>query len=163
MSVRTVLCAMSLRAGVRAIAPVSFRFAPHVSIAAGPVRASRPFVTTPLMREQDKSWAKKGDTTYAELKPYTEHPSGEITIIDVREQKECEQGMIPSAVNVPLSVFSTAFDPNSSQLPSTDFERIFSFPRPSYDDKIVFYCRSGRRSAQAQEIALQCGWWKYVS
>lgn len=85
-----------------------------------------------------------------------------IDIIDVREPNEVAQGIIPSAVNVPLSEFSAAFDVNSESVSSTDFERRFSFPRPTYDHEIVFYCRSGRRSQEALEIARQRGWWKYV-
>lgn len=86
-----------------------------------------------------------------------------IDIIDVREPNEVAQGIIPSAVNVPLSEFSAAFDVNSDAVSSTDFERKFSFPRPTYDHEIVFYCRSGRRSQEALEIARQRGWWKYVA
>ena len=40
--------------------------------------------------------------------------------------------------------------------------REFAFQRPAYDDKVVFYCRSGKRSQQALEFAQKNGWWKYV-
>lgn len=111
---------------------------------------------------KDTTWCNRGAVTYDELKPYTEAPSGKITIIDVREPSEVAQGMIPAAVNVPLSVFGDAFDPNNAKPAGADFERNFSFPRPAFDDQLIFYCRSGRRSQQAMDIARKRGWWKYV-
>ena len=62
---------------------------------------------------RDTAWLDRGRMTYEELKPYTEAPSGKITLIDVREPNEVAQGMIPAAVNVPLSEFGSAFNPNS--------------------------------------------------
>lgn len=112
---------------------------------------------------RDTSWVDRGRMTYEELKPYTDAPSGKITLIDVREPSEVAQGMIPAAVNVPLSEFGSAFNPDSYAENANDFERKFSFPRPSFDDPIVFYCRSGKRSQQALETARERGWWKYVS
>lgn len=81
----------------------------------------------------------------------------------MREPNEVAQGCIPASVNVPLSEFSEAFDVNSDSVSSSEFQRRFSFPRPSYDHKIVFYCRSGKRSDEALQIARQRGWWKYVT
>ena len=80
----------------------------------------------------------------------------EITLIDVREPAEVAEGIIPSAVNVPLSRFAEAFDPNKG----ADFQKEFAFARPRFGDKIVFYCRTGKRSQQALEAARQKGWWK---
>ncbi|TKY88867.1 hypothetical protein EX895_002108 [Sporisorium graminicola] len=114
----------------------------------------RTFSTTPLVRSKDTTWQSKGTVKYSELKPETESPSGEITIIDVREPNEVAQGIIPSAVNVPLSQFQKAFSGSGG-----DFVRDFAFQRPEYDDKIVFYCRSGKRSQQALEFAQKNGWW----
>lgn len=63
--------------------------------------------------------------------------------------------MVPSAVNVPLSSFQSAFSGDGG-----DFKREYAFDRPSYGDKLVFYCRSGKRSAQALEFAQKQGWVK---
>ena len=123
---------------------------------------SRMLSFSSAVMNRDESWVKRGPVTYNELKPYTEAPSGKITLIDVREPNEVSQGMIPAAVNVPLSEFATAFNPESTAPASSDFERKFSFPRPNFDDPIIFYCRSGQRSGQALETAQQRGWWKYV-
>lgn len=108
---------------------------------------------------RDETWLKRGPVTYKELKPYTEAPSGLITLIDVREPNEVSQGMIPASVNVPLSEFKAAFNPENDAPASTDFERKYSFPRPKFNDPIIFYCRSGRRSQQALEEAQKHGWW----
>ncbi|SJX64608.1 uncharacterized protein SRS1_15425 [Sporisorium reilianum f. sp. reilianum] len=116
--------------------------------------AARPFSSTRTTRSKDTTWQSKGTVKYSELKPETASPSGEITIIDVREPNEVAQGIIPSAVNVPLSQLQKAFSGDGG-----DFVRDFAFPRPAYDDKIVFYCRSGKRSQQALEFAQKNGWW----
>ncbi|CAD6924414.1 unnamed protein product [Tilletia controversa] len=105
--------------------------------------------------ENDRSWVDKGEVTYAELKPETQAPSGNITIIDVREPDEVAQGIIPSAVSVPLSEFTSAFSPANGR----DFVKKFGFERPEFGGKVVFYCRSGKRSAQALEFARSQGWW----
>ncbi|ETS60171.1 hypothetical protein PaG_05711 [Moesziomyces aphidis] len=156
---------MSSRTLIRAarpalLAPMLARAAVPSIRAAAPrhvtpvLTAIRPLSTTPVVRSKDTSWQSKGTVKYAELKPETESPSGEITIIDVREPNEVAQGIIPSAVNVPLSQFQKAFSGSGG-----DFLRDFAFQRPAYDDKVVFYCRSGKRSQQALEFAQKNGWW----
>lgn len=124
---------------------------------ATPAIPSRTFGSTARLFSKDTAWQSRGPVKYSELKPETESPSGEITIIDVREPNEVAQGIIPSAVNVPLSQFQKAFSGSGG-----DFLREFAFQRPAYDDKVVFYCRSGKRSQQALEFAQKNGWWKYV-
>lgn len=64
--------------------------------------------------------------------------------------------MIPSAVNVPLSEFGQAFNTSSE---GVDFDQKYAFPRPSFSDKVIVYCRSGKRSQQALEEAQKRGWW----
>ncbi|SNX87098.1 uncharacterized protein MEPE_05808 [Melanopsichium pennsylvanicum] len=113
----------------------------------------RLFSQTSISLSKDTTWQNKGTIKYSELKPLTESPTGEITIIDVREPNEVAQGIIPSAVNVPLSQFQKAFTGSGA-----DFIRDFAFNRPKYHDKIIFYCRSGKRSQQALEFANKNGW-----
>ncbi|WP_298424546.1 rhodanese-like domain-containing protein [Rhodoblastus sp.] len=64
---------------------------------------------------------------------------GSIALIDVREPHEFAAGHIPGATTMPLS----RFDP--SQLPRDPGKRI------------VFCCRSGRRTLQAIEMARMMG------
>jgi rhodanese-related sulfurtransferase len=60
---------------------------------------------------------------------------GSIVLIDVREPNEFAEGHIPGALTMPLS----RFDP--AQLPNEAGKRV------------VFSCRSGRRTLQAIEMA----------
>lgn len=64
--------------------------------------------------------------------------------------------MIPSAVNVPLNDIGRAFNTKAE---GVDFSKDFGFNRPAFDDKIIVHCRSGKRSAQAQELMAKRGWW----
>ncbi|WP_409343314.1 rhodanese-like domain-containing protein [Paenibacillus sp. MBLB4367] len=61
-------------------------------------------------------------------------------LIDVREQMEVKQGMIPGAINVPLSQIKG---------------RMADIPR---DQSIYLYCRSGMRSKQAAKILRKNGY-----
>lgn len=58
---------------------------------------------------------------------------GSIALVDVREDEEWAAGHIPGAVHNALSRLDLA-----------------ALPR---DKRVVFYCRSGRRTLQALEIA----------
>ncbi|KAL1667691.1 Rhodanese-like domain-containing protein [Schizophyllum commune] len=93
------------------------------------------------------------EISYDELLPKTTSPSLDAYLIDVREPNETEQGMIPSAVNLPLSEL-----PNSLHLGSTDFKAKYGYEKPKKDQEITFYCRSGKRSTTACEIAAQNGY-----
>jgi len=90
--------------------------------------------------------------TYEELKPKTQQPSLDKYLIDVREPDEVLQGSIPSSVNLPLSVL-----PNSLHLDPASFKEKFGFDKPQRDQELVFYCRSGKRSASACDIAKRNG------
>lgn len=62
---------------------------------------------------------------------------GSIALVDVREDEEWADGHIPGAIHNPLSRFDV------SALPK--------------DKKVVVYCRSGRRTLQALDIAQRSG------
>ncbi|KAF8168330.1 Rhodanese-like domain-containing protein [Crassisporium funariophilum] len=91
--------------------------------------------------------------TYEELLPKTESPSPDAYLIDVREPDEVIQGMIPSAVNLPLSVLSGAL-----HTPSENFKEKYGFNKPSQDQEVTFYCRSGMRSTTASDVAKRNGY-----
>ena len=65
---------------------------------------------------------------------------GSILLVDVREAEEYAAGHIAGALFNPLSLF------NPAQLPT-----------PGAGQKVVIYCRSGRRSVSAMEKARQGG------
>lgn len=78
-------------------------------------------------------------------------------MIDVREPDEVLQGMIPSAVNLPLSGL-----PGALHLDGEKFRETYGFRKPAYDQEIVFYCRSGMRSSTASDVARRNGYKKYI-
>jgi rhodanese-related sulfurtransferase len=65
---------------------------------------------------------------------------GAIELIDVREPTEWEAGRIAGARHLPLGEIS-------AQAETISRER-----------EVVFYCRSGARSAMATEVFSQAGW-----
>jgi rhodanese-related sulfurtransferase len=66
--------------------------------------------------------------------------------------------MIPSAVNLPLSDLPTAL-----RMTGEKFKEKYGFEKPTSDQEVVFYCRSGMRSSTASDVALRNGYTKYVS
>jgi rhodanese-related sulfurtransferase len=78
-------------------------------------------------------------------------------LIDVREPDEVIQGMIPSAVNLPLSVLGNALHSNHQE-----FKKTYGFDKPLLDQEITFYCRSGKRSTTASDVAKRNGYTKFV-
>ncbi|KAG5719342.1 Heat shock protein 67B2 [Termitomyces sp. T112] len=103
------------------------------------------------MNELQHDWDAK-EITYAELKPQTESPVPDTYLIDVREPDEVIQGMIPSAINLPLSVLG-----NSLHLDPAAFFEKHGFKKPQKDQQLIFYCRSGKRSASASDVAKRNG------
>ncbi len=78
-------------------------------------------------------------------------------MIDVREPDEVVQGSIPSAVNLPLSVL-----PNALHFSPEEFKEKFGFEKPRKDQELTFYCRSGKRSTTAADVAKRNGYTKCV-
>ncbi|KAF2861668.1 Rhodanese-like protein [Piedraia hortae CBS 480.64] len=90
---------------------------------------------------------------FDQIKGFTESPSTETIIIDVREPAEFEEGYIPGAVNIPIKS-----QPDAILLSAEDFEDRFGFPKPEANKEVVFYCRSGVRSNAAAMLAQQAGY-----
>jgi rhodanese-related sulfurtransferase len=65
--------------------------------------------------------------------------------------------MIPSAVNLPLSVLS-----NSLHLQPDAFKAKHGFEKPKKTQEVIFYCRSGKRSTSASDVAKRNGFTKRV-
>jgi len=91
--------------------------------------------------------------TYEQVKSSTLSPSPDAYLIDVREPDEVIQGAIPSSVNLPLSVIT-----HSLHLGRDAFKKKHGFDKPGKEQEIVFYCRSGKRSATACDIAKRNGY-----
>ncbi|KAG6902820.1 hypothetical protein C0995_011307 [Termitomyces sp. Mi166 len=124
------------------------------------------------MNELQSDWDAK-EITYAELKPRTESPvpvsvsllssvgsyrmlKQDTYLIDVREPDEVIQGMIPSAINLPLSILG-----NSLHLDRAAFFERHGFEKPRKDQQLIFYCRSGKRSSSASDVAKRNGFTKF--
>ncbi|KAF8273770.1 Rhodanese-like domain-containing protein [Lactarius quietus] len=99
-----------------------------------------------------KDWATP-ILTYEQVKQKSQQPSEDAYLIDVRESNEVLQGMIPSAVNLPLSGLSGAL-----HLDGEKFRETYGFRKPGFDQEIVFYCRSGMRSSSACDVARRNGY-----
>ncbi|CCW64617.1 unnamed protein product [Phytomonas sp. EM1] len=80
-------------------------------------------------------------------------------LIDVRSTAEVAQtGMIPTAINIPLSILPDVLNYDNNDLTENDFEETFKIKCPVKGDTIlIFYCAHGVRSAKAAEIAEQLG------
>jgi len=68
----------------------------------------------------------------------------EYVLIDVREKEELSYGMIPTAHHVPLHDIEEAFT-----LSQQAFQEKYHFSQPKKEDTVIFYCRTGGRSAMA--------------
>jgi rhodanese-related sulfurtransferase len=95
----------------------------------------------------------------------------DVLIVDVREPDEVALGSIPSSVNLPLSELKDALSPNFGE---GDFKKVnyplplshhnkadeqkFAFNKPMPNQNLIFFCRSGKRSATAAEAAGKNGY-----
>ncbi|CBY21015.1 unnamed protein product [Oikopleura dioica] len=72
-----------------------------------------------------------------------------VVVIDVRDINEVKGGTIPAANwnHIALDEF-----PDLEGLNDKNFELLFDFPKPKNDQKVVFYCMSGRRSHRAANM-----------
>lgn len=67
------------------------------------------------------------------------------------------QGMIPSAVNLPLSILGNALHTHHEE-----FAKSYGFVKPLIEQEVIFYCRSGQRSTTASDVAKRNGYTKFV-
>ncbi|XP_029979681.1 thiosulfate:glutathione sulfurtransferase [Sphaeramia orbicularis] len=111
-----------------------------------------------VLRAFTTSSPKSGDAsdsasvvTYSQLKTMLSNHN--IQLFDVRNPDEYQAGHIPDAVNIPLGNLE-----ESLKLSPATFQQKFDVKAPGKEDEnIVFHCRSGKRSAQALDIARQLG------
>lgn len=78
-----------------------------------------------------------------------------VLIVDVRERDEIkETGKLPGSVHIPMNDVKNMF----LNLSEENFEQLYGRRKPTKDTKIIFSCRSGRRSAQVQETMKKLGY-----
>ena len=66
----------------------------------------------------------------------------DVTIVDVRTLQEYKEGHVPGAVNIP-----------NEEIADTELELL-----SEKEDKILVYCRSGRRSKEAADKLIKMGY-----
>ena len=125
---------------------------PAVRPVAAPVFHAQRLSSTTKLHSASPDWSAP-TITYEELKPRTEQPKEDAYLIDVRENDEIAQGSIPSSVPLPLSVFAEAL-----RAPEHEFSNKHGFKKPTQNQEIIVYCRSGKRSATAADIAHKYGY-----
>lgn len=78
-----------------------------------------------------------------------------ILIVDVREQDEInETGKLPMSIHIPMGdVKNTMLN-----ISDEDFEKLYGKPKPTKNTKIIFSCRSGKRSKMVQEEMQKLGY-----
>lgn len=75
--------------------------------------------------------------------------TGDVTIIDIRDFRErIALGSVPGAVSAPRGMLEFWFDPESPYYRDTY----------QFDDRYVFYCASGWRSALATQVIGELGY-----
>ncbi|WWD17917.1 hypothetical protein CI109_102362 [Kwoniella shandongensis] len=155
---------MALRTLRSASLSLSVRPLPSLAVTSGatrsfssasPVRMVVSSVRYDSRQPSRSAWAKNPIIKYEELKPLTQQPTDNVLLVDVREPDEVALGSIPSAVNLPLSRLKDALDRGFN---AGDFQKEFAFSKPTYDQNIIFFCRSGKRSANAAELASERGY-----
>eukprot|EP01112_Ceratiomyxa_fruticulosa_P007381 TRINITY_DN1912_c0_g1_i1.p1 TRINITY_DN1912_c0_g1~~TRINITY_DN1912_c0_g1_i1.p1 ORF type:complete len:309 (-),score=84.38 TRINITY_DN1912_c0_g1_i1:112-969(-) len=96
-----------------------------------------------LMKQQEVDFSKLQTINKQDLEKIIAG-KGNYCLIDVRDPKEIEiTGKIPTAINVPVSEIVGFEDSNWADL--------------NKFDEIIFYCKSGRRSKLASELAMSAG------
>lgn len=92
-------------------------------------------------------------------KMYTDVLSGidsEFTLIDIRTESEYEEGSIPGAFFIQRGVLESRIEKDAVW---EEFNRV----KPSKDETIILYCRSGSRSALAAKTLKMLGYTNVIS
>jgi rhodanese-related sulfurtransferase len=90
--------------------------------------------------ERAGSTVRVTQTTPAEVAPRVE--AGEVLLVDVREEEEWVAGRAPDAMHVPLATVG---------------DQLGQITRTAAGRPVAFICRSGRRSAEAAQVAAEGG------
>ncbi|PVH85971.1 Rhodanese-like protein [Cadophora sp. DSE1049] len=92
--------------------------------------------------------------SFEDVKGFVEKPDHNRILIDSREPGELQAtGTIPGSINIPVTS-----KPDSFFITAEEFEDRFGFERPSKEQEVIFYCKSGVRSRAAAALARQAGW-----
>jgi len=115
--------------------------------------------------------------TYEQVKDVPNHP--EVYLIDVRRKDELQQtGSIPASLNIPCKIntfhpifinthlyfLSKLVDELDKALScdGASFKNKYGRSKPGKESRIIFTCRSGNRVVEAEKIAKNQGYCKWV-
>ncbi|KAJ9080360.1 hypothetical protein DSO57_1025791 [Entomophthora muscae] len=76
----------------------------------------------------------------------------EYYLVDVRDLEERRKGIIPTSIFFPLVEIESIL-----KMDKYDFQSKYKYPKFKESDRLIFHCHSGRRSAMAQKIARELG------
>jgi len=92
--------------------------------------------------------------SYREVKRLVDSKGkSKYALIDVRREDEMQYGMIPTAVNIPMSELMEAFS-----LSDEEFNDQYGIKKPHKKDNLIFYCRTGRRSQKVTDEFVNRGY-----
>lgn len=74
-------------------------------------------------------------------------------IVDVREPSECAEGMIPTAINIPLATIPAAVKKTAEE-----FKSSYGVPKPDLGASIVVYCQRGGRAEKGAAAFAEAGY-----
>ncbi|KAG0256049.1 hypothetical protein BG011_004770 [Mortierella polycephala] len=115
--------------------------------------APRSLAALRYVQFSSKVGSKPEVVTFEEIDTLVQKKDKDVILIDVREANEVAQGVIPTSRHVPLGNIQEALS-----LPDKEFEARFGFKKFNKDDEVIFYCRSGKRSGMAFDMAKQLGY-----
>jgi rhodanese-related sulfurtransferase len=88
--------------------------------------------------------------------------NSKIKILDVREYEEVIEGRIDTALHVPCMIideqtYLVGEVVNIISMDDQAFKNRYGFEKPSNNDEIICYCKSGKRSDMAADILSNYG------
>ncbi|CAK9779439.1 Rhodanese-like protein [Cutaneotrichosporon oleaginosum] len=119
-----------------------------------PVRTAPRALSTSAARWKD-AWASSPDMNFTEFNKHVRSPNDEVLLIDTREPDEAAISPIPGTVNLPFSKVAEALAEGNNP---GKFQNDFAFPKPAYNQKIVFLDRAAKRSESAADAARKAGY-----
>ncbi|XP_024873923.1 uncharacterized protein LOC112455935 isoform X1 [Temnothorax curvispinosus] len=93
------------------------------------------------------------EVNYEQLLEEQKEPN--TLIVDIREPSEIsETGALPGSIHIPMGDVRNVFENFSEE----EFQEKYGKPKPTTDTKIIFSCRSGKRSMSMQQTMQKLGY-----
>ncbi|XP_077279544.1 rhodanese domain-containing protein CG4456 isoform X2 [Temnothorax americanus] len=110
-----------------------------------------------IYREKDSAASCENgmalEVNYEQLLEEQKDPN--TLIVDIREPSEIsETGALPGSIHIPMGDVRNVFENFSEE----EFREKYGKPKPTTDTKIIFSCRSGKRSASMRQTMQNIGY-----